>query len=268
MKEKLRPLRSALKARLCIHIPSYNARGFLLAAVRRVPWDMLQGFSTTVLFVDNASQDDTSVEIGKARSELSAAGITTHAILHPENRGYGGSVKSAFTYSIENGFDFMAIVHSDGQYAPEELPRLLAALADDADICLLFGSRLAGSPLEGGMPVYKYLANRFLTGLQNLCSGLHLSEYHSGYRLYRLALLAKIPWQTLSDGFVFDNEIIFAIQRCGLRIAELPIPTHYGTEKSNVPTIGTPFAILVNLAQYMLCRAGLRDDPRYRQQHQ
>jgi glycosyltransferase involved in cell wall biosynthesis len=257
-----------LKARLCIHIPSYNARDFLFATVRRIPWDMLQGFSTTVLFVDNASQDGTVEEIDRARAELSATGIAADAILHSANRGYGGSVKSAFAYSIQNGFDFMAIVHSDGQYAPEELPRLLAALVEKPDICLLFGSRLAGSPLEGGMPVYKYFANHILTGLQNRLSGLNLSEYHSGYRLYRLALLAKIPWQTLSDDFVIDNEIIFAIHRCGFGIAELPIPTHYGTEKSNVPTIGTPLAILVNLAQYVLCRAGLREDPRYRQQYQ
>ena len=258
------PARSALEARLCIYIPSYNAREFLLATVHRIPWDKLpRGLSTTVLFVDNASSDGTPGEIEKARAELAAAGIATHAILHPENRGYGGSVKSAFAYAIGEGFDFLAVIHADGQYAPEELPRLLAALIDDPDVCTLFGSRLSGRALKGGMPVYKYVGNHILTFLQNACSGLNLTEYHSGYRLYRLALAAKLPWQGLSDGFVIDQEIIFVIHQHGYKIAELPIPTHYGTEKSHVPVIGLPVAILRNIAEYLLCRARLWHDPRY-----
>lgn len=245
-------------------MPSYNARDFLLATVRRIPWNKLpQGLSTTVLFVDNASSDGTPGEIEKARVELAAAGIATHVILHPENRGYGGSLKTAFAYALGEGFDFLAVIHADGQYAPEELPRLLAALHDDPYVCTLSGSRLSGNPLKGGMPVYKYVGNHLLTFLQNAVSGLRLSEYHSGYRLYRLALVAKIPWQALSDGWVIDQEIIFVIHQHGLKIAELPIPTHYGTEKSHVPLVGLPLAILRNMAEYVLYLAGLRDDPRY-----
>ena len=257
------PARPAHETRLCIYVPCYNAREFLLATVRRIPWDQLPDLSVTVLFVDNASKDGTPGEIEKARAALAASGIATHAILHTENRGYGGSVKSAFAYAIEEGFDFIAVLHADGQYAPEELPRLVAALGRDQEICLLFGSRLSGRPLAGGMPLYKYVGNHILTFLQNAASGLRLSEYHSGYRLYRVALAAKLPLQALSDGFVFDNEIILSIHRRGLRIAELPIPTHYGTEKSHVPRIGTPLAILSNLNQYLLCRLGLWEDPRY-----
>ena len=126
--------------------------------------------------------------------------FATHAILHTENRGYGGSVKSAFAYAIEEGFDFIAVLHADGQYAPEELPRLVAALGRDQEICLLFGSRLSGRPLAGGMPLYKYVGNHILTFLQNAASGLRLSEYHSGYRLYRVALAAKLPLQALPIG--------------------------------------------------------------------
>ena len=231
--------------------------------MRRIPWTKLPPkLGYEVLFVDNASQDGTAQVIEEARAELGRQKIASHAILHSENRGYGGSVKSAFTYALENSFDYVAVVHSDGQYAPEELPRLIPALVNDPEVCLLFGSRLAGDPRKGGMPLDRYLANHFLSGLQNLLSGLRLTEYHSGYRLYRLSLVNKLPWHTLSNGFVIDNEIVFMIHSCGFGIAELPIPTHYGEEKSHVPKLGTPLAILRNLAAYVLCRIGLRSDPR------
>jgi len=255
---------SAAGAKLCIHMPSYNAGKFLLETVRRIPFDQLaQGFSTTVLFVDNASTDDTQGEIDKARAELATGGIGTDVILHDRNRGYGGSLKSAFAYAIGQDFDYLAVIHSDGQYAPEEAPRLLGLLAGDPEICTLSGSRLAGQALKGNMPVYKYVANHILTFLQNACTGLALSEYHSGYRLYRLSLLSKIPWHELSDDWVVDQEILFVIKQHGLKIAEAPISTHYGAQKSHVPIIGTPLAILNNMAQYLLYRAGLRRDARY-----
>jgi len=121
--------RPALDARLLIHIPSYNACDYLVATVRRIPFDELpQGLSPTVIFVDNASTDGTQDEIEKAMAELSAAGVATHAIFHPENMGYGGSLKEAFAYAVDNEFEYMAVIHADGQYAPEELPRLLSAL--------------------------------------------------------------------------------------------------------------------------------------------
>jgi glycosyltransferase involved in cell wall biosynthesis len=258
-------VRSVPDARLCIHIPCYNASEFLLRTVHRIPWGKMPGQQvlSTVLFVDNASSDGTHEEIDKARKELGARGIATHAIFHTENLGYGGSLKDAFSYAIGAGFDFLAVIHADGQYAPEELPRLLAVMIDEPDICTLFGSRLSGDPLKGNMPLYKYVGGHILTFLQNACSGLRLTEYHSGYRLYRVALLKRIPWQALSDGWVVDQEILFVIHHHGLRIAERPIPTHYGTEKSHVPFVGLPLAILRNMADYLLSRAGLRDDPRY-----
>lgn len=247
-----------------IYIPSYNARPFLERTVERIPWDRLpSSLSFSVLFVDNASQDGSQAAISRARAALDARGIPNAAILHPKNRGYGGSVKSAFEYAIDRGFDYMAVLHADGQYAPELLPGLIAGLLAEPRSALHFGSRLAGNPLAGGMPLYKFLANHVLSWLQNVVSGLHLSEYHSGYRLYRLAHVARIPWRLLSDGFVIDNEIIFMIHAAGFLITEAPIPTYYGQEKSHVPRIGTPLAILQNLAEYGLTRAGLRSDPRY-----
>ncbi len=250
--------------RFLIYIPSFNARPFLERTVSRIPWNELpSGLSYSVLFVDNASLDGTPEAISSARRSLDALGIASHCIIHPENRGYGGSVKTAFQYSLEQKFDFIGIIHADGQYAPEKLPELASALVADPRVALHFGSRLTSKPLAGGMPLYKFLAGHVLSDLQNVFSGLRLSEYHSGYKLYRLAHIARIPWQQLSDSFVIDNEIILMIHSAGFLISESPIPTFYGKEKSHVPTFSTPLAILRNLAEYVLARAGLRKDLRY-----
>lgn len=255
---------SAMEPRLCIFIPSYNALDFIHATVKRIPWTSLPpGMHYELLFIDNASTDGTPAAIAAICVDLERRGVRTHAQLQRVNRGYGGSVKAAFSFCFEHSFDFMAVLHADGQYAPEELPRLIMALLGEPRAALHFGSRLTGQPLMGGMPMYKFLANHALSKLQNLCTGLRLSEYHSGYRLYRLRHLQGLPWQHLSDGFVIDNEIICMIHAGGFLITESPIPTCYGQEKSHVPRVGTPCAILYNLGMYLLAHWRLRHDLRY-----
>ena len=253
-----------IEPRLCIFIPSYNARGLLQATVKRIPWTSLPpGMHYELLFIDNASTDGTPAAIATIRTELEEDGVRTHAQLHQINQGYGGSVKAAFSFCLEHGFDFIAVLHADGQYAPEALPGLISALISAPGAALHFGSRLTGQPLRGGMPMYKFLANHGLSKLQNLCIGLRLSEYHSGYRLYRLKHLQGLPWQHLSDGFVIDNELVCMIHKGGFLITESSIPTYYGQEKSHVPRISTPLAILHNLGRYLLAHWGLRRDRRY-----
>jgi glycosyltransferase involved in cell wall biosynthesis len=247
------------RIRCCIYIPCFNAQEFVSATVARIPWRHLPGrLQYSLLFVDNASTDGTWGEIGKLLRSLGG-----EAIRHEVNRGYGGSVKAALGYSLREGFDILAVLHGDGQYAPEELPRLLRELLARPRSALHFGSRLAGSPLRGGMPAYKFLANHVLSGIQNRVLGTRLSEFHSGYRLYRLPLVREVPWRRAGDGFVFDNEIIFLIRQAGLEITESPIPTFYGKEKSHVPRLGTPAAILANAARYVLARKGWRRDALY-----
>ncbi|MBM3812846.1 MAG: glycosyltransferase family 2 protein [Acidimicrobiia bacterium] len=245
--------------RLCLYIPCYNAARFLAATVGRIPWTELpEGFDYLVLFVDNASQDATGEQVKAAQAALEAGGVSTHFIRHPQNRGYGGSVKSAMDYCVQNGFAIMAVVHADGQYAPELLPRMIGELQRRPESALHFGSRLTGAPLKGGMPLYKFIGNIVLSGVQNLFLATRLSEFHSGYRLYHVPYLARLPYQRCSDGFVFDNQIIFQIHCAGFGISESPIPTFYGEEKSHVPRIGTPLAILRELAVCVLHRWGLR----------
>jgi glycosyltransferase involved in cell wall biosynthesis len=252
------------ESRCCIYVPCYNAARLVAATIGRIPWDKLPPrLCYALLMIDNASTDGTQAALEEIRARLTSTGREAHVILHSRNRGYGGSVKSALDFCREQGFGYLVVLHADGQYAPEVLPELLAELLDREDEALHFGSRLAGRPLEGGMPLYKYLANRALTWLQNRVLGLNLSEYHSGYRLYRMALLKGIPYHRNRDSFVFDNEILFQLAHFGRGIGETPIPTHYGDEKSHVPVVGTPLGILGCVASYLLVRAGWRRDARY-----
>lgn len=242
-----------------VFMPCYNAERFVCATVDRIPWEKLPpSLDYCLLLIDNSSTDGTWERI-----ETLLTRPNTFAVRHQHNTGYGGSVKSALQWSMARGAEFLVVLHADGQYAPEELPRLLGQLIELPATALLFGSRLSGHPMRGGMPFYKFVANHLLSALQNLILGLRLSEYHSGYRLYRLPLLAPLRWPALSDGFVFDNEIIFLLRQAGLAIAESPIPTYYGEEKSHVPKLGTPLAILANAARYLLAKLSLRHDRLY-----
>lgn len=251
-------------SRCCIYVPCYNAARLVAATVGRIPWGELPArLSYALLMIDNASTDGTQAVLEEIRESLARAGREAHVILHSRNRGYGGTVKSALDFCRDCGFGYLVVLHADGQYAPEALPGLLGRLLEREGEALHFGSRMAGRPLEGGMPFYKYVGNRALTWLQNRVLGLNLSEYHSGYRLYRMRLLEGIPYHRNRDSFVFDNEILFQLAHFGRRIGESPIPTHYGDEKSHVPVVGTPLGILGCVMTYWLVKAGWRRDGRY-----
>ena len=141
---------SSIEPRLCIFIPSYNARDFLQATVKRIPWTSLPpGMHYQLLFIDNASTDGTPAAIAAIRTARGKWN-RTHARLHQINQGYGGSVKAAFSFCLEHGFDFIAVLHADGQYAPEALPGLISALISAPGAALHLGGRLTGQPLKGG----------------------------------------------------------------------------------------------------------------------
>ena len=156
-------------------------------------------------------------------------------LFNPVNLGYGGNQKIGFFYAIKNEFDYVALVHGDGQYAPECLPELVGPLASgEADA--VFGSRMMtrGSARKGGMPLYKFVGNKILTAFQNSLLRSGLSEFHSGYRLYTVDALRRIPFQLNTNDFHFDTEIIIQLIVGGWRIKELPIPTYYGDEICHV----------------------------------
>ena len=217
------------KKRLLIFVIAYRAEKTLTWVLSRIPQTIFAAFDCEILVVDDASTDRT-FEIGHGW-KADHPEIRVTVLRNDYNQGYGGNQKVGYTYAIENGFDFVAMVHGDGQYAPEELPRLMEPLATGkADVVL--GSRMMekGAARKGGMPLYKYVGNRVLTRLQNFLLQAKLSEYHSGYRLFAVATLRALPFRLNANDFHFDTEIIIQLLNGGFRIAELPIPTYYGDE--------------------------------------
>jgi 2-polyprenyl-3-methyl-5-hydroxy-6-metoxy-1,4-benzoquinol methylase len=253
----------ANRPRLLILIVAYNAEKSIGAVLARVPPALADAYDVEVLVLDDSSQDQT-FEKSREAQQHGAIPFPVHVLFNPINQGYGGNQKIGYHFAIEHGFDFVALVHGDGQYAPECLPDLVRPLRDgEADA--VFGSRMMekAAALRGGMPLYKYVGNKILTGFQNRVLATSLSEFHSGYRVYAVAALKKIPFALNTNDFHFDTEIIVQLMLAGLRIRELPIPTYYGDEICRVN--GMKYAVDVTKA-VLLARAqqlGLLYDRRF-----
>jgi glycosyltransferase involved in cell wall biosynthesis len=214
--------------RVLVFIVAYYAETTILKVLERIP--PLQGYDVEVLIIDDCSSDATFAHSERLRSS-GAYGHKLTVLANPSNQGYGGNQKLGYHYAIEKGFDLVVLLHGDGQYAPEMLPDLLGPLArNEADVVL--GSRMLtpGGARKGGMPLYKRIGNRILTGYQNLVLRSNLTEFHTGYKAYTVDVLRRIPFELNSNVFHFDTEIIIQFLRVRARIREIPIPTHYGDE--------------------------------------
>jgi glycosyltransferase involved in cell wall biosynthesis/SAM-dependent methyltransferase len=217
------------KPRVLIFIVAYHAESTIQEVLHRIPAE-LSRYQTEILIIDDSSTDAT-FERARVLEKAEALPFPLTVLFNPVNQGYGGNQKIGFHYAIRQGFDVVALVHGDGQYAPERLPQLIEALLETgADA--VFGSRMMekGQALQGGMPYYKYFGNKILTSVQNWLLKSSLSEFHSGYRLYRVQSLARIPFDRNTNQFHFDTEIIVQFFRAGMSVKELPIPTYYGDE--------------------------------------
>jgi len=215
-----------------ILVVAYNAEKTLESVFSRIPSEFIIEISA-ILIADDASNDSTgsvAQQIKETRPDLP---ITV--IQRQSNLGYGGNQKAGYSWMIDNGMDIVVLLHGDGQYAPEYLPRMIEPITSKrADV--VFGSRMLskGMALQGGMPKYKFLGNKILTRWQNLMANSALSEWHSGYRAYSTASLIKTRYLENSDYFDFDTEIILQLLDIKQRIHEIPIPTFYGDELSRV----------------------------------
>ncbi len=208
--------------KIVVVLPAYNAALTLEKTYSEIPMDIVD----EVILCDDASKDNT-IEVGKK------IGIK-HIISHTKNTGYGGNQKSLYNKALELGADIVIMLHPDYQYTPKLIPSMVNIIGEDLYDCVL-GSRILGrGALEGGMPLYKYIANRFLTFTQNILVNHKLSEYHTGYRAFSKKLLEGIKFNANDDDFVFDNEMLSQIIYAGFGIAEVTCPTKYFEEASSI----------------------------------
>ncbi len=235
-------------------MPAYNAAKTIEKTYADIPKDTV----SQILVVDDLSQDDT-VEIAQR--------LGLDVVVHIQNRGYGGNQKTCYIHGLATDADIFVMLHPDYQYDSRLIPELIRPIVEGrADLVL--GSRLlSDGALAGGMPRYKYIANRFLTIMENLVLRQHLSECHTGFRAYSRRFLETVPFVLNSDDFVFDTQIIVQSIAFGFRIAEIAVPTRYFKEASSVNFFRSTiygFATLAALLEYLLDRAGLWHSPRYR----
>jgi glycosyltransferase involved in cell wall biosynthesis len=211
-----------LNKKLVIVLPAYNASKTLEITYNEIPFDIVD----EVVLVDDNSRDNT-VEVARK------LGIK-HIIVHDKNKGYGGNQKSCYNKARELGADIVIMLHPDYQYTPKLLHSMAYSMANNV-YPVIFASRILGKgALKGGMPMYKYIANRLLTAFQNLLLNQKLSEYHTGYRGFTKEVLEGINYELLSDDFVFDNQMISQIFFAGFEIAEITCPTKYFKEASSI----------------------------------
>ena len=233
---------------MVIVMPAYNAARTLEDTFRKIP----EGFYTQVIVVDDHSRDDTT---GLAQR------LNLKAIRHPHNVGYGGNQKTCYMEALRDGADIVVMLHPDGQYDPAIIPEMVRPIREGrADMVL--GSRMMvpGGAARGGMPVWKQVANRFLTTVENLALGRQFSECHTGYRAYSRKFLETVPFLRNSNGFVFDTEVIFQAVHFGLPVTEVPISTRYFADASSVGfRVGVVYGLgtLGTAARYLLHRTGL-----------
>ncbi len=209
--------------KVIVVMPAYNA-----AQTLRKTWDevMAQEMVDLIIVVDDKSRDET-VSIAKALPD-------TLVYIHEKNLGYGGNQKTCYRLALEAGGDIIIMVHPDYQYTPKLIPAMASMIGNGLYHCVLGSRILGGYALKGGMPVWKYIANRFLTFAENILMDAKLSEYHTGYRAFSRELLEKLPFGTNSDDFVFDNQMLAQILWFDYTIAEVSCPTKYFPEASSI----------------------------------
>jgi glycosyltransferase involved in cell wall biosynthesis len=207
--------------KIVVVLPAYNAGKTLETTYREIPFDIVDD----VVLVDDASQDNTSEVARKLGIKM---------IIHEKNLGYGGNQKTCYKTALELGADIVIMLHPDYQYTPHLLPAMAAMIAYGEFDAVLASRILGTGALKGGMPFYKYVANRLLTFTENLLLGQKLSEYHTGYRAFSRKVLKNIPLEQNSNDFVFDNQMLAQIVWCGFRIGEVSCPTKYFAEASSI----------------------------------
>jgi glycosyltransferase involved in cell wall biosynthesis len=241
--------------KIVVVMPAYNAGGTLEKTWREV---IQQEIVDLVIVVDDASHDDT---MAVARTLPKVIAYSHHA-----NRGYGANQKTCYRLALEHGADIVVMVHPDYQYTPKLIPAMAGLVASGLYACVLGSRILGGGALQGGMPAWRYVANRGLTFAGNLLMGTKLSEFHTGYRAFSRGLLEKLPLDANSDDFVFDNQILAEVAWLRVPIGEVSCPTSYAPESSSINfarSVRYGFGCLNTALQFRLARMGLFQSTRF-----
>jgi glycosyltransferase involved in cell wall biosynthesis len=236
------------KHKIIAVLPAYNAENTLAATLADVP----VGSVDEVILVDDGSRDRT-VSIAREMGLI--------VIEHSRNRGYGGNQKTCYRHALERGAEVVVLIHPDYQYDSRVIPHAVGFI--ELGICdVVLGSRIRSrqEALSGGMPLYKYLSNRFLTAVENFALGQNLGDFHSGFRVYRRAVLERIPFERNSDDFIFDSQLLIQAVRFGFRLGDIPVPVRYFPEASSINfrrSLQYGLGTLGLVGQYCLDRLGL-----------
>jgi glycosyltransferase involved in cell wall biosynthesis len=233
--------------KVVVVMPAYNAALTLERTLREID----RSVADTIIVVDDASSDDTA-EVAKR--------LGLHTLVHGRNRGYGGNQKTCYAEALRLGGDIVVMIHPDYQYSPKLMVAMASLIAvDHFDVVL--GSRiLSGGALKGGMPLYKYVANRALTAFENLVTGAKLSEYHTGYRAFSRRVLETVPLEENSDDFVFDAQMLAQCLHFGFRFGEISCPTRYEPDSSSINFARScryGLGVVAVTAQYRAAKLGL-----------
>jgi len=233
-------------------MPAYNAARTIGPTVRDIP----AGTVDEIIVVDDASKDATA-------DTARRLGLTV--VVHDVNRGYGANQKSCYRLALERGADIVVMIHPDYQYDSRLTPHFISFLRDGY-FDVMLGSRIRSrrEVLAGGMPLYKYIANRFLTIIENVFTGMNLSEWHTGFRAYTRRVLEAIPWENNSDDFVFDSQMLMQCVAGRFRLGELPVPVRYSAESSSINwrrSITYGLSTLAVLGKFVLHTSGVRRSP-------
>lgn len=248
--------------RVLVFIVAYDAEKHIASVLERIDRALYNAPNIHFLIIDDASPDASASVARDWITEHSVQNVTI--LRNPVNQGYGGNQKLGYRMAIELGFDLVILLHGDGQYAPELLTKFIEIRQQQgADVIL--GSRMAmeGGAKKGGMPLYKLLGNRMLTGMQNMLTGQHLSEYHTGYRAYSTAFLKRVPFEINTNDFHFDTEILLQAFSAKAKVVEFPIPTHYGDEICHVDGMRYAKDVLVSTLQYAMQKYGMMCSLKY-----
>jgi glycosyltransferase involved in cell wall biosynthesis len=229
-------------------MPAYNAAKTLVKTYQEV---INQEYVDQIILVDDASNDETS-KIANSLKHVTPAS-------HPYNMGYGANQKTCYKLALDAGADIVIMVHPDYQYTPKLIPAMASMIGNELYHCVLGSRILGGYALKGGMPLWKYVANRFLTAIENILIGAKLSEYHTGYRAFSRELLEKIPIEHNSDDFIFDNQMLTQIIWTGYTVAEVSCPTKYFKEASSINflrSVRYGIGCLITAVRFRLAKLG------------